>query len=1237
METSDSTASASSASFAALLKRHRLAAGLTQEELAARAKASPRGVSDLERGKRTKPHLPTVRALAEALALSESDRAAFLAAAQGNAPQPRTPAPLETPLPSGAPAESLPHLSPHPPTGTVTFLFTDIEGSTRLLQQLGASRYADALHLHGRLLRAAFQAHGGHEIDTQGDSFFVAFPAVLDALAATAEATRALAASSWPQDTPLRARMGLHVGAPRLVGDRYIGLDVHRAARIAAAGHGGQILLSAAAAELARHDLPDGVVLRDVGIHRLKDLQQPEQIYQAVLADLPADFPPLKTLNDVAAGPPLQPELPPGGFLGAEPEERMVAREAEVERLDAALDAVVAGSARLVLLAGEPGVGKTRLAQEVMLAARARGFMVATGRCYEPQQMVPYYPFLEALHHAYLQVPPALQREVPSRWPLLPRLLPDRVERSHGDERFGSSGEDDQQRLFWQVTGFLQALAVERPLALVLDDLHWADGASLALLQHLARHTRAHRVFLLGTYRDVEVNRRHPLEGALRDLVREQLLERLAVRRLTAEGTAALIRATLDTETVSPELTQLLYQRAEGNPFFTRELLRALLDQGVISPDGAGAPGKGDADELTVPESVRSVIGQRLARLAEETQAQLLEASVLGQTFAFTDLCAMSRRDEPEVERALDEAVAAGMIWEVKAESSAARQADYSFSHALLQQAVAAELSARHRRRLHQAAGEALERQPEQERTRRCAELAWHFLEADAPSHALPYVLEAGDQALAVYAFTEAERRFATAAELAQQLGDEEAQLRASEQLGRALMYLGKEAQAFTVLQSAAADAERRGDLSWQVRLLTLLVEVTNEGDAKVRGVARLQRLIEACRAYGPSPDLAQLYLGLAKVYLGMHQRAAGLDAAEQALHVAQAVDDAWLAAEARLWRGEYLGTLGRFEEAADDVAAALLVLEGASDVASRDARTFAHRIMGIVLTYLGQWGDAQAHLEGALALHEKMGYPPGIASGCEFLAEVAWLRGDWERARDLLTRARQVLAQLGDEWKSRLHSAYPLRMEADLYLAQGDVEAAQRCGELVLPITKEAGTIAWRWHAFRLLAELDLQQGHPAEALERLQALDPVDLMAMDVNQRLVLLLRCHLDLGAVDAADEAVSSAIVGVREQHDRCNLVDVLCAGAEARMQQGRWEETDAALEESLVMARQMGYPYAEAKALSIAGDSWMARHQPEQARVQYTAALTILRRLGERAYATRIEHRVAALGIPPADA
>ena len=181
------------------------------------------------------------------------------------------------------------------PTGTVTLLFTDIEGSTRLLKALG-DRYGSVLADHQRLLRLAFEEAGGHEIDTQGDAFFVAFSRAKDAVTAALAVQRSLASHTWPDGRPVRVRIGIHTAEPAVGDERYVGLGVHRAARICAAGHGGQVLLSGATRELVEEELPTGIELRDLGEHRLKDLDRPEHIFQLVDDEASEDFPPLKTL-----------------------------------------------------------------------------------------------------------------------------------------------------------------------------------------------------------------------------------------------------------------------------------------------------------------------------------------------------------------------------------------------------------------------------------------------------------------------------------------------------------------------------------------------------------------------------------------------------------------------------------------------------------------------------------------------------------------------------------------------------------------------------------------------------------------------------------------------------------------------------------------------------------------------------------------------------------------------------
>src|SRR5688572_11030481 len=179
------------------------------------------------------------------------------------------------------------------PTGTVTFLFTDIEGSTALLTLLGEA-YVTLLERHAEILRTAIVTSGGTEVSTEGDAFFAVFPSAPDAVAAAAMAQRELARTEWPKDASVRVRFGLHTGVARLGGDNYVGLDVHRAARIAAAGHGGQVLLSDATRALVADALPGDTHLRDLGQHRLKDLEQPVRIWQLEMDGLPSDFPDLR-------------------------------------------------------------------------------------------------------------------------------------------------------------------------------------------------------------------------------------------------------------------------------------------------------------------------------------------------------------------------------------------------------------------------------------------------------------------------------------------------------------------------------------------------------------------------------------------------------------------------------------------------------------------------------------------------------------------------------------------------------------------------------------------------------------------------------------------------------------------------------------------------------------------------------------------------------------------------------
>lgn len=931
--------------------------------------------------------------------------------------------------------------------------------------------------------------------------------------------------------------------------------------------------------------------------------------------------------------------LPIGGFLGALPAEPLVARETEVAQLRSALEAVAGGAGRLLMLVGEPGVGKTRLAQELTLVARDRGFLVAAGRCYEPQEAVAYYPFHEALGTAYAAAPPPLREQITQRWPDVVRLLPHQpagtqmaapgaaTVSSLGGSSLHASGRDEQQRLFWQVTSFLQALAAVRPVALLLDDLHWADTASLDLVQHLARQARADRILLVGTYRDVEVSRKHPLEAALRDLARERLLERVPVRRLSVEGTRALIGATLGDEPISEEFSQALHSRAEGNPFFTHEMVRALVEQGDVFRR-AGVWDRKAIEELELPESVRSVIGQRVGRLSAVGQELLAEASVLGQTFGFPELQAMGGRAEAEVEAALEEARAAGLAREAGGET-------FGFSHALIQQTLYRELPARKQRRLHRAAAEAIERLPERERTQRVTELADHFLAADEAARALPYALLAGDQARAIFAHSEAQRHYRRALELAGELGDRVREAEALEKLASELGAVTRYDEALALSERAAALYHAVGDVEGEGRAVWLACRQRHQLFQPGVAVARLEPRLEALCAGGLSlAGQARLYGMLARALrlrgLVSEERDAAvtdwpraLAAAEQALDLAQAAADEEVLAEAMFTRALALLALGRLDESMRDMetVAASAEATGRLDLAANALATAQDRYQ-----CRGEFAASRRCIERAVALVERTGDPWTMAFVWDNHGELAYFTGDWDQARADYERAVATIRGV----ETTLTYTFPPLILGLLCLAQGQSEAVASLAEPLALAEREHDLQALRiGHGF--LAERDLLEGRPEAARVRLEPLlDRPGVQEFQVQYVLPQLAWASLELGNAPHAETLAAESVARARADRHDLFLVDALRVQALVATRQGQWHEAAAALEESIGLCRAMPYPYAEAKALHVYGQLHAAKGEPEQAREKYHAALAICERLGEGHYRPHIEWALVGL-------
>ncbi|MEA2474857.1 MAG: eukaryotic-like serine/threonine-protein kinase [Thermoleophilaceae bacterium] len=436
-----------------------------------------------------------------------------------------------------------------------------------------------------------------------------------------------------------------------------------------------------------------------------------------------------------------------------------VGREKEVERLRGAFEDALAARGRLMMLVGEPGIGKTRTAQELTTYAQLRGARVLVGRAYEGEGAPAYWPWVQ-IARTYMEGRPKDEIKAdmgPGAIDIaqvvgeVRGVLP---ENDFGETANPADSEQARFRLFDSVTTFLRNASKREPLVIVLDDLHWADTPSLLLLEFMARELGGARLLIVGTYRDVELGRKHPLSRVLADLARESLVERVLLRGLTQPDVARFIEMTASIR--PPErLVRTVHEETEGNPFFVSEIVSLLASEGHLESGSA----LGDV-LVTIPQGVREVVGRRLDRLSDHCNWVLSAACVLGRDFA-VDVLAPVVCDEALVEfpgknpddltrerllEVLDEAVAARVL-------QIADVGRYTFSHALVRESLYEELGVTRRVRLHRRVGETIESVFGKDSDQHLEQLAHHFLQAQELDKAVDYSIHAAGRAMSLMAY----------------------------------------------------------------------------------------------------------------------------------------------------------------------------------------------------------------------------------------------------------------------------------------------------------------------------------------------------------------------------------------------------------------------------------------------------------------------------------------------------
>ena len=906
--------------------------------------------------------------------------------------------------------------------GPLTILFSDVEGSTDLRTERGDAAAHRILRAHEEVVRRCVADHDGKEIKALGDGFMVAFTSIRSALDCAVSIQRELEERNVESPgEELRVRIGVNFGEVTVEGDDLYGQAVNAAARIAGKARGGEILVS----DIVRQLVGSGpeITFADRGRMRLKGFPDRWHLYGVVH----------ETARPVSAA---------AGVPGRTP---FVGREAERAELRRLVEQVKTGTGALVMIGGEPGVGKTRLAEELTARCAREGFLTFTGHCYEAAGAAPYIPIVEAFEQALARAPTAkefrqfLGDEAPEIAKLVPKLrqscpdIPPPME---------LPAEQERRYLFNAVWEVLARTARGQPTLLVLDDIHWADEPTMLLVQHCAERLAEVPVLMVGLYRDSELDVGRPLSKTFEELIRRRLAVRMPLRRLPEEAVAAIV-AGLAGQDPPAGLVEVLYAGTEGNPFFTEEVFKHLAEEGRLFDADGRFRADLSVNDVDVPDSVRLVVGARLRRLGEDGARTLGAAAVVGRVFTFNLLQQVEQIGEDPLLDLVEAAERTGLIHAVDEDGGEDR---FIFAHELIRQTVLAELSGPRRRRLHLRAADALAQAHASALEPHAAAIANHLIEAGNaadPKRTFHYLCVAGEWALETAAFEEALTHLeAAASRLDAATPAERAELLS--QLGTAHRTNGQWSEAVETWKEAVDACEAISDVEGAGRICAdaayNLAWVTRFEEAVAiaqRGIDLLGDMVSAARArllstqgfimgYAGVPFevgdalLAQALaiaddlgdpelrgsclLGKALHRLGWMHRTECAEAALEAAELLRAAGSRWEESVVLGFAGQGLVGPGRFDDARN-VVAYLEPLAGR--LGNVGALLQCGRVKHAMVEF-AETGDLDA-LEAFgwrdLKFASDNGLP-WVSNAHSCLGLAFFLKGDWEKARDRLETA---------------------------------------------------------------------------------------------------------------------------------------------------------------------------------------------------------------------------------------
>lgn len=786
--------------------------------------------------------------------------------------------------------------------GTVTLLFTDVEGSTELTARSGDVASRHLLKQHESVIRDQVERHGGREVKALGDGFMVAFSSARRAITCAVEIQRALDRIHAAGADGIRVRIGLNAGEAIHEGDDLFGSAVNAAARIAAQAKGGEILVSEVVKALAGR-VPD-CDFTDRGEAELRGFDEPFRLYEV----------------DWRSGS-ARPSFDRTPFVG---------RNQERAELRARLDRLADGVGGVVLIGGEPGVGKTRLTEEIAAEAKQREYRVLVGHCYESDAAPPYIPFVEIIEAAAKDVSPETFRlALGDAAGEVARIVP-QIRQMFADvpPALELPAEQERRYLFNSLVEFISRAALTRPLVLILDDAHWADESTLLAAEHVAQRLEGIPVLVLATYRDTELDVARPLARTIESLVRQRLAARLSLKRLPTEGIAQMLRA-LSGKEPPPALVKTIYEETDGNPFFAEEVYKHLTEEGKLFDEHGEWRADLEVDVLDVPEGVRLVVGRRLERLSEDTRKALTAAAVLGRRFRFGLLELVSELDPDALLDSIDEAQTARVIVS-EADPS---EASFAFGHELIRQTLLSSIALPRQQRLHLKVADAMEELYAKDLDEHAGQIAHHLIRAGIAAdseRSIRFLRMAGRRALDAAAFEDAHRYFETALSLQR----EDPTIEHAELLyenGLALRSLGRVDDAAERWRAAIDVFESNGEIDRVANLCRQIAVYLGWVGRPIEGGEWASRGIAAAR--DGTPERAELLaiMGTFASWIGDHDQ--GLQMIEEGRALARDIGDEALIGRTDGARFLHQYFWMEFRDGLDDVLAATQRLHDAGEL----------------------------------------------------------------------------------------------------------------------------------------------------------------------------------------------------------------------------------------------------------------------------------------------------------------